>query len=136
MIFNSVEFLIFFIVVTSLYFILPQRGRWPMLLAASCFFYMFFKPIYIFILFFTITVDYLVGILLERTADQKSRKLILLFSIIANVGVLAVFKYYNFMVVYQFESFPYFSVNFTISDISINLSVRPASIAGVTLNVL
>jgi alginate O-acetyltransferase complex protein AlgI len=98
MVFNSVEFLLFFIVVTAFFYALPHKLRWPLLLGASCFFYMFFKPVYILILFFTITIDYWVGLLLEWTERKKRKKLILLGSIIANVGVLAVFKYYNFII--------------------------------------
>lgn len=68
-----------------------------MLLSASCFFYMFFKPIYILILFSTIIIDYFVGIFLEKTQDFKKKKTILIFSFIANLGVLAIFKYFNFL---------------------------------------
>ncbi len=64
---------------------------------ASCFFYMFFKAIYILILGFTIVIDYFAGILIENEKDQKKKGRFLLLSIIANVGVLAVFKYYNFL---------------------------------------
>lgn len=67
-----------------------------MLLAASCFFYMYFVPVYILILFFTIVIDYIAGIYLENTLDKRRKKLYLAFSLIANIGVLAVFKYYNF----------------------------------------
>jgi D-alanyl-lipoteichoic acid acyltransferase DltB (MBOAT superfamily) len=68
-----------------------------MLLAASCFFYMFFKPEYILILFFTIVIDYYAGIYLEKLQGSPRRKMFLVFSIITNVGVLAIFKYYNFI---------------------------------------
>lgn len=68
-----------------------------MLLVASCFFYMFFKPVYILILAFTIVIDYVAGIMLENEPDKKKKKKYLVFSILANVGVLAVFKYYNFL---------------------------------------
>ena len=67
-----------------------------MLLAASCYFYMAFIPVYILILGFTIVVDYFAGILLEST-EGKKRKYWLIASLIANIGVLAVFKYYNFL---------------------------------------
>ena len=97
MLFNSVEFAIFFPIVTILFFLLPHRWRWLLLLLASCFFYMFFRPVYIFILIFTIIIDYFAGIWIARQADKKKRKLLLLLSIIANVGVLVVFKYYNFL---------------------------------------
>ena len=64
---------------------------------ASCYFYMFFKPIYILILFGTIIIDYYAAIYIDKNTGHK-RKLFLILSIIANVGVLAVFKYYNFFI--------------------------------------
>ncbi|HRH66731.1 MAG TPA: MBOAT family O-acyltransferase [Bacteroidia bacterium] len=97
MLFNSLAFAIFFPVVTIGYFLLNQRWRWSWLLLASCFFYMFFRPVYILILFFTIAVDYAAGILIEQSKTQKRKKWLLILSIIANVGVLALFKYYNFL---------------------------------------
>jgi alginate O-acetyltransferase complex protein AlgI len=95
MLFNSVQFFIFFPIVTIAYFALPQRYRWPLLLVASCYFYMAFIPIYILILFFTISVDFTAGILIEN-AQGRRRKLFLIGSLLANVGVLAFFKYFNF----------------------------------------
>ncbi len=96
MLFNSFSFALFFPIVTILYFLLPQRLRWAHLLAASCLFYMAFVPIYIAILGFTIVVDYLAGILIAQ-AQGLRRRLYLAASIVANVGVLAVFKYYDFL---------------------------------------
>ena len=97
MLFNSLSFLLFFPFVTVVYFLLPYRFRWAWLLAASCYFYMFFKAVYIFILFFTIIIDYFAGILLENEKNLKKKRLWLIMSLIANIGVLAVFKYYNFL---------------------------------------
>ena len=97
MLFNSLTFLVFFVVVTGLYFLLPHRFRWFLLLLASCFFYMFFKPVYILILFGTIIIDYYAGIKLEEIQDQKKKKFFLILSLIANIGVLVVFKYFNFI---------------------------------------
>jgi D-alanyl-lipoteichoic acid acyltransferase DltB (MBOAT superfamily) len=97
MLFNSFEFLIFFPLVTLLYFLLPHRYRWALLLAASCVFYMFFKAVYILILFFTIVVDYIAGTCIEESRSRKRRKLFLVASLVANIGVLAVFKYFNFI---------------------------------------
>jgi alginate O-acetyltransferase complex protein AlgI len=96
MVFNSFAFFVFFPVVTVLYFALAHRWRWLLLLAASCAFYMYFIPRYILILGFTIVVDYIAGILIER-AEGTRRKLLLVCSIAANVGVLAFFKYFNFL---------------------------------------
>jgi D-alanyl-lipoteichoic acid acyltransferase DltB (MBOAT superfamily) len=95
MLFNSLHFLLFFPVVTALFFALPHRLRWLHLLLASCYFYMAFIPAYLLILVFTIIVDYFAGLLIENSRGRR-RKLALIASLIANVGVLAVFKYYNF----------------------------------------
>lgn len=96
MLFNSIHFVIFFIAVTTLYFVLPHRYRWFLLLASSCYFYMVFIPVYILILGFTIVIDYFAGIWLENSTGKK-RRLFLIASLIANIGVLAFFKYYNFL---------------------------------------
>ena len=57
---------------------------------------MVFKPIYILILGFTIVIDYFAGIYIEKS-EGKQRKLFLIMSLVANIGVLAIFKYYNFI---------------------------------------
>jgi alginate O-acetyltransferase complex protein AlgI len=97
MLFNSFQFLIFFPVVTVIYFLLPHKYRWLHLLLASCVFYMAFIPVYLLILVLTIVVDYIAGILIAR-AEGRKRKWFLVLSIIANVGILCVFKYYNFFI--------------------------------------
>ena len=96
MLFNSFQFIIFFIVVTSVYFLLPYQKRWILLLLSSCYFYMSFVPVYILILGFTIGVDYFTGIALEN-AKSRQRKWFLLLSLFANIGVLSLFKYHNFI---------------------------------------
>jgi D-alanyl-lipoteichoic acid acyltransferase DltB (MBOAT superfamily) len=96
MVFNSLQFALFFVIVTTLYFVLPYRARGPMLLIASSYFYMAFVPRYILILFFTIAIDYAAGLLIER-ATGRTRRLLLVASLAANLGVLAFFKYFNFL---------------------------------------
>jgi alginate O-acetyltransferase complex protein AlgI len=96
MLFNSFHFLFFFLIVTSLYFTISQKWRWVLLLASSCYFYMAFIPIYILILGITIIIDYFAGISIE-CAKGKQRKLFLIVSLIANISVLCVFKYFNFL---------------------------------------
>lgn len=97
MLFNSFEYLFFFPIVTIIYFLLPHRFRWIVLLFTSCIFYMFFKPEYILILLFTIIIDYYAGKLIAAAQNKKKRKSYLLVSLIANILVLAIFKYYNFI---------------------------------------
>lgn len=97
MLFNSFEFLIFFLIVAFSFFLLPHRWRWLHLLIASCVFYMAFIPIYILILFFTIIIDYIAGIVIEDATGPR-RKTFLGLSLISNIGILAVFKYFNFFI--------------------------------------
>jgi D-alanyl-lipoteichoic acid acyltransferase DltB (MBOAT superfamily) len=57
---------------------------------------MFFIPIYLSILLFTIIVDYIAGILIEQANDPRKRTGLLAISIFANTGILFIFKYFNF----------------------------------------
>lgn len=95
MLFNSYQFFIFFPVVTLLYFALPHRTRLPMLLAASCIFYMAFIPVYILILFVLIVIDYYMAIGIAQ-AEGRKRKVYLICSILATCSALFIFKYFNF----------------------------------------
>ncbi|HET6408181.1 MAG TPA: MBOAT family O-acyltransferase, partial [Chthoniobacteraceae bacterium] len=95
MLFNSLEFAIFFPIVAVLYFLLAQRHRTLLLLVASCVFYMAFIPAYIAILGVTILIDYFAGMFLEH-AQGRRRKVLLWVSIVATCLVLFVFKYFYF----------------------------------------
>lgn len=98
MVFNSIAFLIFLPIVVLLFYLLPHKWRWLMLLAASCVFYMWFVPKYILILLVTIVIDYSAGVLMERYADQhKLKKTFFVISIVSTLAVLLVFKYLNFL---------------------------------------
>ncbi len=96
MLFNSLHFLLFFLLVTPAYFFLPKKFKTLFLLVASCYFYMAFLPIYILILLGTIVIDYFAGIYIEKSSGKK-RKLFLVISLISNISILCVFKYYNFL---------------------------------------
>lgn len=95
MIFNSISFILFFPIVTFVYFILPHPMRNIWLLCASCFFYMYSIPLYIFIILIVIMIDYLSALLIYRTEDITA-KTIFYFSIISNCLILFVFKYFDF----------------------------------------
>jgi len=97
LLFNSFEFLFFFPVVTVLYFALPHAWRWPLLLTASCVFYISFIPKYLLILAAIIVVDYSAGLLIERTPEQRLRRIYLVVSLVVTVAILAFFKYFNFL---------------------------------------
>lgn len=122
MLFNSIDFIIFFFVVTTLYFILPFKIRWFMLLTASCIFYMYFIPIYILILFVTIGIDYCMGILIENAPAHK-KKLFLVVSLVANIAFLAFFKYCNFFIDNVNELAALLHWNYSISALEIILPI-------------
>src|SRR5205823_2892001 len=97
MLFNSAQFLLlFFPVVTCAYYALPQRHRWWLLLVASAYFYAVAIPAYLVVLLFVVLVDYVAGLTIERMEGARKR-LMLALSIGANVGILAVFKYLDFV---------------------------------------
>lgn len=95
MLFNSISFLIFLPLTFLLYWFLPKKLRPFILLGASCYFYMAFVPYYILILLYLITLDFFLAQYIQRT-QGKVRLLLFGISIIANIGTLLVFKYFNF----------------------------------------
>ena len=97
MIFNSLEFLIFFPIVLLGYFLLPKRMKWVFLLAASYFFYMIWNPPLIFLILFTTLVSYVGGIRIERSESKSVRKFWLIATLVTSLGVLFFFKYFNFL---------------------------------------
>lgn len=122
MLFNSFNFLVFFPVVTLLYFLLPQKFRWGLLLIASCFFYMFFIPEYILILAVTILIDYLAAIFIVRS-EGKKKKYYLIASIVSTCLVLIIFKYFNFFNA-NFKSIAaLFHLNYPVEFINIILPI-------------
>ena len=96
MLFNSLEFLIFFPVVTILYFTLPLRGQVLLLLATSCIFYMAFIPAYLLVLLVLILIDYFAALAIEQTRGH-ARKWLLGLSIFSTCFALFIFKYFNFL---------------------------------------
>ena len=93
MLFNSAHFIVFFPIVILVYYVLPQRGRYLWLLAASYYFYMSWNPKYIVLLLFSTAVTYASGRLLAAAKNTTRRKLIVAASFILNLGVLFYFKY-------------------------------------------
>src|SRR5688572_482552 len=95
MLFNSIEFALFFPIVCGLYFTLDWKWQRRLVLFSSCVFYMAFVPVYILILGLTIVIDYAAGIYLGKVTG-RSRTILLVVSIIATCLVLFVFKYFAF----------------------------------------
>ena len=97
MTFNSFEFLIFFPIVAVLFFVIPHRFRWMMLLVASYYFYMSWNPSLVFLILFTTVVSYVSALILEKYESKAVRKACLIITLVACLGVLFFFKYFNFL---------------------------------------
>ena len=75
MLFNSLHFIIFFPIVVFVYFALPYRFRWILLLIASYYFYMCWEIEYIILLIISTLIDYFAGVMMSKTDDEKKRKI-------------------------------------------------------------
>ncbi|MBQ1451131.1 MAG: MBOAT family protein [Clostridia bacterium] len=95
MIFSSITFLFFFLVITlAVYYLLPRKFKNGWLLLTSLFFYGYGEPVYILLMVFSITVNYIVGLLMAKY--EKKKKLFLIIGIIINLLLLGYFKYIGF----------------------------------------
>src|SRR3984957_13287370 len=95
MLFNTIPFFVFFAVVLVLFYAAPRSWRRVILLVASYYFYLSWNYKFVVLLLGLTVVDFGAAIAIER-APQSRKKLFLLSSLIANVGMRSVFKYYNF----------------------------------------
>ena len=97
MTFNSWEFLIFYPIVAALYFLLPKKLKWPMLLVASYYFYAFYQADLLFLIILTTAVSFFMSHLIERTQSAAKKKLYLALTLTVCLGVLVFYKYFNFL---------------------------------------
>ena len=96
MLFNSLQFVIFFPIVIILYFLIPYKKRWILLLIASYYFYMCWKVDYILLIIISTLIDYICSNKMSQIKEKVKRKKWLLISIFSNIGILFGFKYFNF----------------------------------------
>lgn len=86
MLFNTIEYLLFLPIVVIFYFLLPHKLRWILLLAASYFFYMSWKVEYVFLIAISTLIAYSSGVLMEKYPGKKSKLLLLILNLSANLG--------------------------------------------------
>ena len=97
MLFNSLEFLLFFPIVVIIFFLLPQKRRWMLLLIASYYFYMCWKVEYIILIMISTLIDYCVARKMEKVEKKIHKRKWLYLSLLTNLGILFGFKYFNFI---------------------------------------
>ena len=96
MLFNTPQFFAFLGIVLTLFYASPRSWRRVILLAASYFFYMCWIPKFILLLLALTAIDYTAARWIAGTSSPRARKIALIVSLAANLGLLGFFKYYNF----------------------------------------
>ena len=96
MVFNSIDFLVFFPIVCLVYFIIPKKIRYIWLLIASYYFYMSWNPKYAVLIAASTVITYASGILISKADSKAKKNLCVAASFIINLGILGIFKYGNF----------------------------------------
>lgn len=95
--FNSWQFLIYLPVVVGMYWLLPHRFRWIMLLIVSYYFYMSWNAWLIILIMTTTVTAYVASNLMKKTQSRKVRKALLIVTLVICLGILVFFKYINFL---------------------------------------
>jgi alginate O-acetyltransferase complex protein AlgI len=122
MVFNSIDFLLFFPVVYFLYLLLKKRGQNFLLLVGSYFFYGYWDYRYLSLLILSTGIDYIASLGILRSAEHSlKRKLYLALSIVSNLSILGFFKYYNFFTLSAQTALQ--SVGFTIHPILLEFAL-------------
>ncbi|MCM1044027.1 MAG: hypothetical protein NC417_00815 [Candidatus Gastranaerophilales bacterium] len=112
MLFNSMEFLIFFPIVTGVFLIIPRKCRYIWLLIASYYFYMSWNPKYAILIAVSTIITFISGLLLGGVEQKWMKQLVMVVSLISNLAILAIFKYADFVLQ-------------TLSDIAIHVGLSP-----------
>jgi D-alanyl-lipoteichoic acid acyltransferase DltB (MBOAT superfamily) len=126
MLFNSIDFAIFLPLVFILYWFINKkhlRFQNIFLLIASYIFYSWWDWRFLSLIIFSTVVDYSVGISLSYKKNLLTRKLLLITSLVVNLGFLGFFKYYNFFIDNFREAFSFFGGEFNANSLRIVLPV-------------
>ena len=97
MLFNSLDFLIFFPIVVLIYFIIPRKIRYIWLLVASYYFYMCWNTKYALLIGISTLITYISGLIIGKCQRGWSKKLVVALSFISNLGILVFYKYFDFI---------------------------------------
>ena len=121
MIFNSFQFIVFFTVVISLYYILPHKARWVFMLMASLTFYAAWNPLFLILLITTVSVDYFLALAIYDNENKEKRRKFLALDLFIAFGVLFVFKYLVFFTNVAVNLFNSLGLNLSRPEFSIIL---------------
>ena len=96
MLFNSLAFFVYLPVVVLLFWVLPRRYRNLFLLAASYFFYGWWDPRFLLLMFLSTSIDFYAAIRVEESKTPRARKGWITFSVVSELSILGTFKYFDF----------------------------------------
>ena len=122
MVFSSTIFLCVYLPLVLLgYYICPKKGRNLFLLIVSLVFYAWGEPKYVFLMIFSILVNYVFGRLMDKHRENKKRlKLMLVLSVVIDIGLLSVFKYTDFIIT---NVNAIFGANFDLLNIALPIGI-------------
>ena len=125
MLFTSIEFLLFFLpVVLFLYFIIPERIKNCWLLFSSLFFYAWGEPVFVLVLLFSIVFNFVMALIIERQDTNLTlKKITFMLVVFVNLGILAVFKYMNFIIIMIYDLFPMTKDSLAVPDIALPIGI-------------
>lgn len=123
MLFNSFAFAVFLPLVFMIYWILPRKCQWMVILISSYYFYMSWNVKYVFLILLTTIISYVTAILLEREKNGNRRKLYLSSAFLFCLGVLFFFKYFNFISVTIADVLRQFSISYSPFMVDVLLPV-------------
>ncbi len=137
MLFNSIEFLLFLPTIFILYWFVFYKNlkiQNLLILISSYVFYGWWDYRFLSLIFFSTIVDYTVGLMIPKQNSKKKQKSLLLFSVLFNLGVLGVFKYYNFFVASWIDLFS--SVGYEIKSVWTLNIILPVGISFYTFQTM
>ena len=123
MLFNSLEYVCFLPIVFALYWTVPSKYRCYLLLVASYYFYMSWNVKYVAIIVFITVISYAAALLLEKTVDEKDKRLIVTVASICCLSVLFFFKYFNFTTTSFSRLLSLFTINLSPITLDVLLPV-------------
>ncbi len=133
MLFNSFTYLSFILVVIPVFYLLPSKLKNPFLLICSYLFYAYWDWRFCSLLAVTTLTVYLCGKYIFESKEQNKKKFFLYISLIINLGILGLFKYYNFFIDSFNSAFSVFGGN--LDWLHINL-ILPIGISFYTFQAL
>lgn len=135
MLFNSIEYLIFLPIVFIVYWLLKSNYKYQniLLLISSYVFYGWWDYRFLSLIIFSSFIDYFVGKKIEKANGKENKKRWLLVSLCSNLGLLAIFKYYNFFA----DSFAstMSTLGWEVNDLTLNI-ILPVGISFYTFQTL